>query len=191
MLRNPADRAYSAFQHVSKGFQEQNSFEKALEIEEGRLDKNRDLTPMVMYKEMGMYFKMVKSFQENFKDVHIIFYDDFRDDTESEMKKTFKFLGLSLSTDIDFVTRYNVGGKRWKNNNMKYLLMKNNLIKLFLKKVIPKSLREILRNNMISASTNRVLPMNPDTRKILNNIFKEDVSKLSELLNRDLTAWTR
>ena len=34
MLRNPIDRAYSAFQHVSRGLKEELSFEKALEVEE-------------------------------------------------------------------------------------------------------------------------------------------------------------
>ena len=190
MLRNPTDRAYSAFQHVSRGFQEQNSFEESLLIEEGRLDRNPDLTPMVMYQEMGMYFKMVKSFQNNFKNIHIIFYDDFRDNTEKEMKKTFQFLGLSLSTDIDFFTRHNVGGKRWKNDKMKHFFMKNNPIKSLFKKVFSSSFRIKIRNNMVSVSTNRVVPMNVETRVKLNNTFKEDVEKLSELLNRDLTKWT-
>ena len=69
MLRNPTDRAYSAFQHVSRGFKEQNSFEEALTIEEGRMDKESSLTPMVMYKEMGLYHDMVRAYKENFKDV--------------------------------------------------------------------------------------------------------------------------
>ena len=75
MLRNPTDRAYSAFQHVSRGFKEQNSFEEALKIEEGRMDKEPSLTPMVMYKEMGLYHDMVRAYKENFKNVHIIFYE--------------------------------------------------------------------------------------------------------------------
>ena len=190
MLRNPTDRAYSAFQHVSRGFQEQNSFEESLLIEEGRLDRNPDLTPMVMYQEMGMYFKMVKSFQDNFKNVHIISYDDFRDDTEKEMKKTFQFLGLSLSTDIDFLTRHNVGGKRWRNDTMKYFFMKKNPVKSLLKKVVSNSFRSKIKNNMVSVSTNRVVPMNTETRLKLDNIFKEDVENLSQLLNRDFTKWT-
>jgi len=190
MLRNPTDRAYSAFQHVSRGFQEQNSFEESLLIEEGRLDRNPDLTPMVMYQEMGMYFKMVKSFQDNFKNVHIISYDDFRDDTEKEMKKTFQFLGLSLSTDIDFLTRHNVGGKRWRNDTMKYFFMKKNPVKSLLKKVVSNSFRSKIKNNMVSVSTNRVVPMNTETRLKLDNIFKEDIENLSQLLNRDFTKWT-
>ena len=191
MLRNPTDRAYSAFQHVSRGFNEQNSFEEALKIEKGRMNKESSLTPMVMYKEMGLYHDMVRAYKENFKNVHIIFYEDFRDDTEGEIKKIFKFLGLSLSVNIDFVSRHNVGGKRWKNEKMKHVFMKNSPLKSALKKAIPKSLRKGVRDKLISASTDKVAPMKENTRVKLNEFFKEDVKKLSDLLNRDLTHWTK
>ena len=191
MLRNPADRAYSAFQHVSRGFKEQNSFEESLEMEDGRLEREGNLTPMVMYKDMGLYYEMVKAYQENFKDVHIVIYDDFRDDTESEMKKAYQFLGISDNKDIDYETRHNIGGKRWKNNMMKHLLMRKNTIKSIFKKIIPKGLRRGIRNNLVSASTNKVPPMKDHTRIMLNDFFREDVKQLSTLLNRDLTHWTK
>jgi hypothetical protein len=191
MLRNPADRAYSAFQHVSRGFKEQNSFEKSLEMEDGRLERVENLTPMVMYKDMGLYHEMVKSYQENFSNVHIVIYDDFRDDTENEMKKTYQFLGISDNEDIDYVTRHNVGGKRWKNDKMKHLFMKENPIKSVFKRIIPKGIRKGLRNNLVTASTNKVLLMKDQTRIMLNDFFREDVRKLSDLLNRDLTHWTK
>ena len=191
MLRNPTDRAYSAFQHVSRGLKEQNSFEEALKIEKGRMNKESSLTPMVMYKEMGLYHDMVRAYKENFKNVHIIFYEDFRDDTEGEIKKIFKFLELSLSVNIDFVSRHNVGGKRWKNEKIKHVFMKNNPLKSALKKAIPKSLRKGVRDTLISASTDKVAPMKENTRIKLNEFFKEDVKKLSDLLNRDLTHWTK
>ena len=191
MLRNPADRAYSAFQHVSRGFKEQNSFEKSLEMEDGRLERDGNLTPIVMYKDMGLYHDMVKSFQENFSNVHVIIYDDFRDDTENEMKKTYQFLGISDNADIDYVTRHNVGGKRWKNDKVKYLFMKENPIKSIFRRIIPKGLRRGIRNNLVKASTNKVTPMKGHTRIMLNDFFREDVKQLSTLLNRDLTNWTK
>ena len=191
MLRNPADRAYSAFQHVSRGFKEQNSFEKSLEMEDGRLERDGNLTPMVMYKDMGLYHDMVKSFQENFSNVHVIIYDDFRDDTENEMKKIYQFLGISENADIDYVTRHNIGGKRWKNDKVKYLFMKENPIKSIFRRIIPKGLRRGIRNNLVTASTNKVTPMKGHTRIMLNDFFREDVKQLSTLLNRDLTNWTK
>ncbi|MDC0201715.1 sulfotransferase [Flavobacteriales bacterium] len=191
MLRNPADRAYSAFQHVSRGFKENNSFERSLEIETGRMEKEENLTPMVMYKEMGMYYEMVKAYMESFKNVHIIFYEDFRDKIESEMNKTYNFLGISNNIEIDFITKHNVGGKRWKDEKMKHVFMKDNPIKSILKSVLPKKIRKGMRNKLVKASTNKVEPMKGETRKGLNDYFRKDVKKLSELLNKDLQHWTK
>ena len=44
MLRSPVDRAYSAFQHVSRGFQESNSFEESLDIETANQKANDFIT---------------------------------------------------------------------------------------------------------------------------------------------------
>jgi hypothetical protein len=191
MLRNPADRAYSAFQHVSRGFKESNSFEKSLEIEEGRMEREENLTPMVMYKGMGMYFEMVKAYKESFKNVHIIFYEDFRDNIEFEMNKIYNFLEILNNIEINLVTRHNVGGKRWKNEKMKHIFMKNSLIKSILKFVLPKKFREEIHNHLVNASTNKVMPMRDETRKALNDYFKQDIKNLSKLLNKDLQHWTK
>ncbi|MAR39693.1 MAG: hypothetical protein CMD22_03250 [Flavobacteriales bacterium] len=191
MLRSPTDRAYSAFQHVSRGFKEQHSFEEALEIEEGRLDRNPELTPMVMYKEMGMYSKMVQAYKNAFENVHIILYEDFRDNTKEEIMKTFTFLELSKDENIDFITQHNVGGKRWKNNHIKYIFMNQNPIKSILKILIPNKIRASLRKKLVNISTNKVEEMNDQTREKLNSIFKEDVQKLSKIINRDVTHWTK
>jgi len=191
ILRNPADRAYSAFQHVSRGFKENNSFEESLEIETGRMESEENLTPMVMYKEMGMYYQMVKAYKESFKNVHIIFYEDFRDNIESEMNKTYNFLEISSDFEIDFIKRHNVGGKRWKDKKMKHLFMKDNPIKSILKSVLPKKFKKEMRNNLVNVSTNKVVPMREKTRKGLNDYFKQDVEKLSELLNKDLQHWIK
>jgi hypothetical protein len=100
-------------------------------------------------------------------------------------------LGISDNEDIDYVTRHNVGGKRWKNAKMKHLFMKENPIKSVFKRIIPKGIRKGLRNNLVTASTNKVLLMKDQTRIMLNDFFREDVRKLSDLLNRDLTHWTK
>jgi len=191
MLRNPADRAYSAFHHVSRGFKENNSFEKSLEIEKGRMEREENLTPMVMYKEMGMYYEMVKAYMESFKNIHIIFYEDFRDNIESEMNKIYNFLGISNNIEIDFITKHNVGGKRWKDEKMKHVFMKDNPMKSILKSVLPEKLRKGMRNKLVNASTNKIGSMKEETREYLNDYFKQDVKKLSELLNKDLQHWTK
>ena len=134
---------------------------------------------------------MVKAYIESFKDVHIIFYKDFRNNTSSEMNKTYNFLGISDNIEINFNTKHNVGGKRWKDKKMKHVFMNDNPIKSILKSVLPKKIRKGMRNNLINASTNKVVPMKEESRKGLNDYFKQDVKKLSELLNKDLRHWIK
>lgn len=191
MLRNPTERAYSAFQHVSRGFQENNSFEEALEIEDERYEREEKITPMILYKQMGMYYKMVKAYRDSFKNIHVVFYEDFRDNIEIEMNKVYNFLEISTTSETNLNVRHNVGGKRWKHEIMKDFFMKDNLIKSILKLAIPRILRKEIRNKLVEASTNKVESIKAQTRKMLNDFFKQDVQKLSELLNKDLQHWTK
>ena len=191
MLRNPADRAYSAFHHVSRGFQEQYSFEEALTIEEGRLENDNNLTPMVMYKDMGLYYKMVKAYLDAFEHVHIILYDDFRDKTDEVLDNVYHFLAIDKNQIVDSVGKHNVGGKKWKSKKLKQIFMKSNIIKWILKLILPKQVRKVVREKLVNLSMQTVVPMQFNTRRMLNEFFKDDVEKLSELLNKDLTHWTK
>lgn len=189
MLRNPTDRAYSAFHHVSRGFKESYSFEESLDLEMGRLERDRTLTPMVMYKEMGMYYKMVKAYKDSFKNVHVIFYEDFRDNVKLEMDKVYNFLGISRDVEIDLNLRYNVGGKRWKSQKLKYLIKDSNYITSLMKFILPRLIRSEIYNFLVKILSQKVKPINDVTKKALNDYFKEDVTQLSKLLDKDLKHW--
>ena len=191
LLRNPVDRAFSAFQHVSKSVKESLSFEDALNQEEGRLEKDLTLTPMVMYKDMGLYYNMVKAYKEKFENVHIILYEDFRDKTDEVLKDVFEFLEVNVKTKINFSTRHNVGGKRWKNQKMKNLFQKDNIFKNIYMKFVPDIIKDKVKVKLVKISTNKVTSMNKKTKEHLESFFKEDINKLSELIGIDLKHWTK
>jgi len=191
LLRNPVDRAFSAFQHVSKSVKESLSFEDALNQEEGRLEKDLTLTPMVMYKDMGLYYNMVKAYKEKFENVHIILYEDFRDKTDEVLKDVFEFLEVNVKTKINSSTRHNVGGKRWKNKKMKNLFQKENIFKNIYMKFVPDIIKDKVKVKLVKISTNKVTSMNKKTKEYLESFFKEDINKLSELIGKDLKHWTK
>ena len=188
MLRNPVERAYSAYQHVSRGMKENNTFEKALELEEERLDKDPFLTPMVMYKSMGMYFKMVKAYLESFDQVHIIYYEDFRDNTMDSVQKTFDFLGVDRDPNIN-IKMYNVGGRRWKNHLLKRFFMKQGRFHFLLKLLIPNRFRTFFRNQLVNYSMENSPTISLKVKKDLHSFFKKDIEDLMKLLNKDLKHW--
>jgi hypothetical protein len=190
LLRNPVDRAFSAFQHVSKSVKESLSFEDALNQENGRLEQDLTLTPMVMYKDMGLYYDMVKAYKEEFDNVHVILYEDFRDKSDKVLKGVFEFLEVNIKTKINSSTRHNVGGKRWKNQKMKNLFQKDNILKNIYMKFVPDIIKDNVKEKLVKLSTNKVTSMNIKTKVYLQSFFKEDINKLSALIEKDLKHWT-
>src|SRR5699024_2758818 len=63
-LRNPIDRAFSAYWHLINDGREKLSFEEALEKEKERKSKNYEY--IWCYKETGMYCKKVKYYLDTF-----------------------------------------------------------------------------------------------------------------------------
>ena len=190
MLRNPIDRAYSAFQHVSRGSKEQQKFEYSLQIEKGRLTQDRNLTPMVMYKEMGMYYNMVKAYLDSFKDVHIILYEDFSFSTSKVVKEVFQFLDVDENQKINSDIRYNVGGKTWSNSTLKKVFVTESKLKTVMKKIAPEKARKTIRD-ILTRPFIKKTSMKKKTREDLIRYFRKDIKKLEILINKDLTDWTK
>ena len=189
MLRNPVDRAFSAYTHVSRSLKEPLSFEEALEVEENRLENDITLTPMVMYKDMGLYHNMVSAYIENFKNVHVVMHEDFLQNTKAVVKLTLAFLGILRSVELDTDSKYNVGGKSWRFSFLKQFFMKDNVIKKELRVIFPKTLRKRFRVFLEYFLKEKVKPINPETKKKLISFFRNDLEKLEKLLNIDLKNW--
>ena len=192
MLRNPIERAYSGFQHVKRyNIKEKcHDFKSAWNISEERYFSNLEMTPASRYKELGLYYKQVKSYLDGIRNVHIVFYDDYKNDLQSEMNKIFDFLDIN-KVQIDSQYKYMVGGWHWENDKIKSLMMKKNVVRSFFKILIPfKSFRKIIRKKIKMKFTSEVPEISKDDREMLKNFYKEDVRQLSILLERDLNYWT-
>jgi len=192
MLRNPVERAYSGFHHVKRYNIKENiqDFTKAWEVSEERYFNQKDMTPASRYQELGLYYKQVKSYLNEFKDnLHIIIYDDYKFDFKSEMKKVFEFLEVG-NIEIDSDKRHMVGGWQWEDERLKKLMMKKNLLKSTVKMLIPfKGLRKSIRKKIQKNNTVEVQQMIEKERIMMKEFYRTDVQKLSGLLNRKLNFW--
>ena len=68
-LRNPVDRAYSAYKHFVKETGDTDSFEQFLGKEEERVRENWDI--LTFPKGLCFYYNQVKAFQDNFSRIRI------------------------------------------------------------------------------------------------------------------------
>ena len=189
MLRNPIDRAFSGYQHVKRyNTMENLSFEDALWNSDDRYHNNLNMTPASRYLALGKYYLQVKKFKESFKNVHIIIYDDYKKDINKELNQLINFLKLKLF-DFDIKDRYMVGGWQWKNKKIRNFMMSHSYVKKILKFVIPfKKARSLVKKKLQYKINNKI---SVDTKKKLITYYKEDIIKLSKLINRDLNYWLK
>ena len=193
MLRNPIERAFSGYQHVKRyNVMETLDFEEAIKECENRYFINTNFTPASRYINIGLYYNMVKKFKANFKEnIHIVIYDDFIADTQNELSKIFSFLNISECV-INTNEKYMVGGWQWKSSFLKKLFLKKNLFKKLIGFILPfQSFKKILRNSLMQVFSIPVVKMKDATKRSLLNFYKEDIKKLSNIIDRDLKIWLK
>ena len=193
MLRNPIERAFSGYQHVKRyNVMETLDFEEAIKECENRYFINTNFTPASRYINIGLYYNMVKKFKANFKEnIHIVIYDDFIADTQNELSKIFSFLNISECV-INTNEKYMVGGWQWKSSFLKKLFLKKNFFKKLIGFILPfQSFKKILRNSLMQVFSIPVVKMKDATKRSLLNFYKEDIKKLSNIIDRDLKIWLK
>ena len=125
LLRNPVERAYSAYNHLLRDNREKLSFEDALEMEYQRKKDNYDF--MWLYKEVGLYYEQVKTFKERFSNVHVLLQEDLKRQPEHEINRITEFLSISNNFQYDSSVNYNSAGEP-SNFVAKFILDRNNSI---------------------------------------------------------------
>ena len=86
--------------------------------------------------------------------------------------------------------KHMVGGWQWEGEKVKKLMLKKSLLKTFLKIIIPfKRLRKKIRQHIYNKKTVKVEKISLEDKEMLQDFYREDIKKLSELLNRNLNFW--
>ena len=191
MLRNPIDRAYSAYSFASRTLQENQSFKEALINARPRFDNDETLSPMILYKELGLYYEMVKDYIQNFKNVHIVLYDDFILQTDLEVTNVLDFLNITNINTINTNTIINSGGRKWDSKFVKKLLMTDSIFKNILKIIIPKKIRLSIKSRLIFSFTSKAESINKSIKKELLDYYYKDIHLLEKLINKDLSKWIK
>lgn len=198
VLRDPVERAFSAYQFACRYQHESASFEQALAQEEERVPKAKHPPDIFYYKRYGLYYDKVKAFLEAFDQVHIILNEDLRNDPEGVMKKLFQFLDIDPNCQVQPSTTYNEGG--WVPANLKLYnaLFTGKRVAGIAKPVLryipplywlgEQSLKKLekLRDSLMVKKT---ITLNTDTEAFLRRYFQTDIQHLEELIERDLSCW--
>src|SRR5699024_143961 len=101
-LRNPVDRAYSAYWHLRNDERERLSFKDALNEEKVRIANNYEF--IWHYKNAGLYYEQVKAYIDIFgrENVCIVLQEEISHNIQSTISYILEFLNLdemNIETD--------------------------------------------------------------------------------------------
>jgi len=191
ILRDPVSRAFSHFlQHKMLGT-ETLEFEKAIEKENERKQKNWRWH--YQYADQGMYYGQVKRYLDVFgrEQVKVYLFDNLVADPAQMMINLGQFLGIDpeFYNNYDF-QRFNKTGLP-KSQTMHHLIRHQNPVRKIAHAVVPLFLRERMVSfiEKINYNYEDKPTLDPDTKMKLKRLFEPDIKKTAGLIGRDLTMW--
>ncbi|MCL6547476.1 MAG: sulfotransferase [Alicyclobacillus sp.] len=186
VLRDPVERAYSAYMHLIRDGRETCSFAEALELEAER--KRKRYQPLWLYREVGMYALQVKRYLDTFgRDrVKVVDYREFNREPERILRDIFRFLGVDERVPVDTSVRYNATGVPVAG--LYDLATQSNFLTRMLKPLLPASVRTKLRVKAKNLSLQRK-PLDEQVRVMLRQQFREEAQHLNELLRQPMFEW--
>ena len=194
VLRNPVERAWSHYSmHLGHGLID-IPFREAVSpgVFREKLASEGGYYPGYDYVGFGMYSRQVEAFLGAFNNVKVILYEEFSRDTDGVVREIFKFLGVDPGVELSVGKRLNVSGapkSRLAAMVGRMVYRPYGLKRLFVP-LIPEGLRYRIKTGISRFIFKRTV-MTPGDRKLLVDIFSEDILRLQEILNRDLSPWLR
>lgn len=196
ILRNPVDRAISAYRYFKQLGQEELSFEKAIHREHNNELLYHAERMNYTYIEHGFYYKQIMNYLNYFEkdQLKVILFEDLKDSPEKVCRELFSFLGIATNYIPNFKIK-NTSGKALIPGINKLFFGSGKITTLIrgLAKVIPFRLRVLFVNwvREFNKSTKKSDHENLNfDRETLNKYYVQDVKKLSDLLGIDLsTKW--
>lgn len=190
ILRNPVDRAYSNYMHLLLDGREDLSFEEACEAEGERQMLHWEWA--CSYKKIGLYYNQVKAYVENFDRVKVYLFDELIEDNKVLLEDLYGFLEVDPYFTPKLINqKINASGVP-KNKILHALLSENtsqrNVIREFVKTLIPVKPRQTIKRHLMNRNLKKP-QMQPDTKESLTAFYREDILKLQDLLQKDLSNW--
>ncbi len=175
-LRNPADRAFSGFLMRTRRGEPVASFYK-------------ELTPQSSHVKEGFYYKRLKRYLDLFprEQIRIYLFEEFKKDAGKIVSELFDFLGVDKGFTLDTSVKHNPGAVP-KFRLLNRLLYSPTLARIAMSMFpgLKGSLKHVRGLNL------RPAPKLPtDLRRELLKLYRDDILRLQELLDRDLSLWLK
>jgi len=188
ILRNPIERAFSAYCYQLRGGYETLSFEEALSTEKQR--QQACWRPVWFYKDLGLYYTQLRQYFEIFdrSQVRICLYDDLKRDSVAFMSDLYSFLDVDPSFEPETSLK-NVSGIP-RHRLLHNVTNRDSSLSTALKRVVPEALKGNISRWINTYNLKQKPELSNDIKQRLQSFYREDILQLQDLIQKDLTTWT-
>ncbi len=188
ILRNPVERAYANFLHLVRDNREpHNDFMLALKDEANRIKNNWEW--FWHYIQVGYYGEQLQRYYEIFSpsQIKVCLYEDLQEKPVELIQDICRFVKIDDTFVPNMALRPNQSGVP-KNKAIHSFVTKPNLLKNLLKPLLSERFRHNIKNQLKYQNLEKP-PMSKKAKQYLINLYREDIIKCQDLINRDLSPW--
>jgi len=199
LVRNPVNRAFSAYNYALQRGLEDKSFKEAIHEEKNNLrDYNTHYQKaQKAYIDHGYYFKQLQPYIETFpkENLFIGLAEDMRNNKEQIMTNICNFLEIDTSAKIKYTNKnktysdyhFDFINKILNNEKTQQSSVLGSIFDMMPVAFSYKLKRKVY--NILSALNQKqteITPIDEEDQQFLREIYKGDVEQLSRLIDRDL-----
>lgn len=195
VLRDPIDRAYSNFCHEIKfGRNPSDNFKDAIRIND-QLGARKKVPIWATYTYQGFYFRHLSHYFDIFdrSQIKVYLYEDWSNQPQIMLHDIYNFLEIDCNFEAD-VNVYGKSGNLKSRTLHDFFRHPPSVFRKVAKTIIPESLNRVrrrLQQKMLNSILTDNPPMDPDVELQLRDLYKDDIIKLQDLIQRDLSQWLR
>ena len=189
VLRQPIERAYSAFVMYRRENREENRH-LLNAIEQEHLGKHY-AGEIGVYLARGYYHEPLMTYFDLFgrDNVRVYLYEDFQQQPQAMLDDLHAYIGVdNFQPDMSVI--HNAGGLH-KRQVLKNLLTRPNPARFLARKLLPESLRVGMRERIKRFDLQKAPALDVETWTVLMEKYREDIVRLQDLIDRDLGHWLR
>jgi hypothetical protein len=200
MLRNPVEMLPALHsENLSNGNEEIADFDAAWEAEADRragrrIPPHAHLPQGLLYSEVPRYAEQIERYFKAFgRDrVRVILFDEFRADPATAYRDTLAFLGVADDFRPPSFAVINAN-RRLRSERLRHFLARppaapRRLIHHLVPRPVRRGLYDWAKGLNVRSVPRR--PLSDATRERIRAAFRDEVTRLSELLGRDLSSWS-
>ena len=197
-LRNPVERAFSNYLFfVRDGREPCDSFREALDREDQRVQDGWEHG--WHYTRLGHYHDQLRRYYERFdpNQIHVHLFGEFVNNPTPVVQNLYQVLGVDNAFTPDTSVQYNPSG-RPRSATLHWLLQEAGL-GAWTRSLLPTDVARTLRSwtrpitrplkqRLTHANMERP-SMSDDVRRRLRDLYRDDILRLENLIDRDLSHW--